>query len=63
MREMELAKNVFGNEFLKTGKLKLKETCNLYFCVTPKNNRLMFVCLVNQKHCHKKSNCVFLQFR
>ena len=36
MREMELAKNLFGNEFFKIGKLKLKETCNLYFCVTPK---------------------------
>ena len=40
----------------------LKETRCSYFCVTPKNFRLMSYENI-KKYCHRKSNCMFLQLR
>ena len=39
----------------------LSGTRNSYFCVSPRNHRLMFVLWKQlKKVCHKKSNCVFI---
>ena len=48
----EISKNTFFTEHFLTivseiNCINLKETRNLYFCVTPKNHRLMFV---SRKH-------------
>ena len=47
-----------NNRLIPVSLQNLKETRNSYFCVTPKNPRLMFHENI-KKHCHKKVNVCF----
>ena len=55
----ETRKRSFIRAFSICITVPLKETRNSYFCVTPKNHRLMLSHENIKKHRHKKSNCIF----